>query len=60
MSLPKFTYLAPDTLEEACRLLAEHQGNIKIKAGGTDLLVRMSARAFKPDFVLALGRITGL
>ncbi|MBW1645708.1 MAG: xanthine dehydrogenase family protein subunit M [Deltaproteobacteria bacterium] len=60
MSLPKFSYLAPDTLEEACRLLAAHQGKIKIKAGGTDLLVRMSARAFKPDYVLALGKVAGL
>ncbi|MBN2333378.1 MAG: xanthine dehydrogenase family protein subunit M [Deltaproteobacteria bacterium] len=60
MSLPKFTYLAPDSLEEACQLLANHQGTIKIKAGGTDLMVRLAQHALKPAYLMALGKIPGL
>ncbi len=60
MTLPQFTYLAPTSLEEACDLLREHQGKIKIKAGGTDMIVRLSHRAVKPDYLMGIKKITGL
>ena len=60
MTLPQFTFLAPTSLEEACTLLREHQGKIKIKAGGTDMIVRLSHRAVKPDFLMGIKKIPGI
>ena len=60
MSLPQFTFLAPTSLSEACSLLEKHQGKIKIKAGGTDMIVRLSHRAVKPDFLMTLKKIPDL
>jgi len=60
VSLPQFKFLAPATLDEACALLKEHQGKIKVKAGGTDMIVRLSHRAVKPDYLMSLKKIPGL
>ena len=38
MRLPKFEYLSPQTVQEACALLAQHGDRARILAGGTDLL----------------------
>ncbi|MBM2831356.1 MAG: FAD-binding PCMH-type protein, partial [Dehalococcoidia bacterium] len=45
MSLPKFEYLIPTSLAEACALLAKHQGKARVLAGGTDLVPQMKKRA---------------
>lgn len=42
--LPQFDYLAPDTMQETLKLLAQHRGEAKVLAGGTDILVNMRAR----------------
>ncbi len=60
MSLPKFTYLAPASLEEACGLLDQYQGKIRTKAGGTDLMVRLAQRALKPEYVMGIRNIPEL
>ncbi len=60
MTLPQFTLLAPTSLTEACALLEKHQGKIKIKAGGTDMIVRLSHRAVKPDYLMTLKKIPDL
>ncbi len=60
MSLPQFTLLAPTSLPEACALLEKHQGKIKTKAGGTDMIVRLSHRAVKPDYLMTLKKIPNL
>ena len=60
MTLPQFTFLMPTSLAEACALLEKHQGKIKIKAGGTDMIVRLSHRAVTPDFLMALKKIPDL
>lgn len=60
MTLPHFQYLAPRTLAEAGELLTRHQGKIRTKAGGTDLIVRLSQRAVKPDYVMGIRQIPGL
>jgi 4-hydroxybenzoyl-CoA reductase subunit beta len=44
MRLPAFTYLAPRSLDEAATLLARHQPNAMLLAGGTDLLPNMKRR----------------
>jgi 4-hydroxybenzoyl-CoA reductase subunit beta len=58
--LPRFSYLAPRTVEEACSLLKEYEGNITILAGGTDLLPSMKDRLLTPDYILDLRKVSGL
>ena len=38
MSLLPFEYLAPTTIAELAALLATHQANARVLAGGTDLV----------------------
>src|SRR4051794_30846521 len=44
-------YLQPQTLSDALALLAEHAGNARIVAGGTDVVVELS-RGIKPTATL--------
>ncbi len=60
MLLPKFNYLAPQSIAEACALLAEHQEKAKVIAAGTDLLVQMKHKEVKPQYIIDLKRIPGL
>ena len=60
MALPKFTYLSPKSLKEASALLTTHGDKARLMAGGTDLLIKMSHRAATPEFVIGLGRLSGL
>lgn len=60
MALPKFEYLSPTTLQQACALLAEHEGAARLVAGGTDLLVKMKHRGLAPKYVVGLKRVSGL
>jgi len=57
MSLPRFEYLAPGTVREACELLSQHKGRVKIIAGGTDLLVRMKNREANPLYLVGISHI---
>ncbi|MBM2832826.1 MAG: carbon monoxide dehydrogenase [Dehalococcoidia bacterium] len=60
MTLPKFEYLAPTTLAEACALLAKHQEKARVLAGGTDLVPQMKKRAATPQYVIGLKNVSGL
>ena len=60
MPLPKFSYLAPKSLAEACALLAEHGQNAKLMAGGTDLLLKLGRTGRAPRFVIGLRNVPGL
>src|SRR5271157_1057967 len=60
LSLPEFKLLRPRTTAEAIALLAEHAGNIRILAGGTDLLPSMQQKLFEPSYVLDIRRIAEL
>jgi len=60
LSLPEFKLLRPRTTEDAIALLAEHAGNIRILAGGTDLLPSMQQKLFEPQYVLDIRRIAEL
>lgn len=54
MSLPSFRLLRPSRLNEAVQMLAEHSAEVKIVAGGTDLLPSMKQKLFTPQYVLDL------
>ena len=54
MSLPEFKLLRPRGIEEAVRHLSEHAGNLRVLAGGTDLIPSMRQKLFEPLYVLDL------
>ena len=60
MSLPVFQLLRPKTLDEAVGLMAKHDGDVKVVAGGTDLLPSMKQKLFTPGYVLDLRGVAEL
>lgn len=55
-----FDYAAPDSIEEALTLLAEHGDDAKIIAGGQSLLPVLRLRLNAPEFVIDLRKIEAL
>lgn len=55
-----FDYMAPDTLQEAVALLAEHAPDARVLAGGQSLLPAMNLRLARPSVVIDIGRVPGL
>jgi 4-hydroxybenzoyl-CoA reductase subunit beta len=60
MTLPAFKLLRPRTVEEAIGHLARHGGNIRVLAGGTDLIPSMRQKLFEPEYVLDLRGIAAM
>src|SRR6201988_136928 len=58
LSLSPFRLLRPRSTEEAIAFLAAHSGNIRVLAGGTDLIPSMRQKLFEPEYVLELRGIT--
>jgi 4-hydroxybenzoyl-CoA reductase subunit beta len=54
VSVPAFQLLRPRNLDAAVSLLAKHAGDLKVIAGGTDLLPSMKQKLFTPPFLLDL------
>jgi 4-hydroxybenzoyl-CoA reductase subunit beta len=46
--------LRPRSIDEAVASLAKHAGNIRVLAGGTDLIPSMRQKLFEPEYVLDL------
>ena len=59
--MKSFDYIAPTSIEEACRALAEAGGRGKVLAGGTDVLIelRKEAQPF-PDLLVDISRLKAL
>jgi len=57
LSLPQFRLLRPRAIDEAIAFLAKHTGNIRVLAGGTDLIPSMRQKLFEPEYVLDLRAI---
>lgn len=60
MSLPQFRLLRPRATEEAVAYLAKHAGNVRVLAGGTDLIPSMRQKLFEPGSVLDLRGLSEL
>jgi 4-hydroxybenzoyl-CoA reductase subunit beta len=60
VSLPSFHLLRPKSLNEAVALLAKYAGEVKLIAGGTDLLPSMKQKLFTPSYVLDLRGVAEL
>jgi carbon-monoxide dehydrogenase medium subunit len=56
----QFDYVTPATLNEALSLLAEHQDDAKILAGGHSLIPAMKLRLAMPQMLIDIGRIKDL
>ena len=55
--LPAFEYLAPASVEEALTMISHNQGQVKVLAGGTDLLLKMKMREESPRYLVGLKNI---
>ncbi len=60
LTLPPFEYHSPSTIDEAVALLSAYRGQVKVVAGGTDLIPNMKHRLFTPAHVVGLKAISGL
>ena len=56
LRLPRFRYVAPDTLDDAVRLRTENIDKSMYVAGGTDVYPKMKRRQFHPELVISLAR----
>src|SRR5213083_1037570 len=55
-----FEFLEPTNVAEACRLLSERAGKVRLLAGGTDLLIQMEMGRHRPETILSMARLPGL
>ena len=60
MKLPAFDYACPTTLAEAVTLLAAHDGDAKVLAGGQSLVPMMAFRVASPSLLVDLRKLPGL
>jgi carbon-monoxide dehydrogenase medium subunit len=57
MYLPDFDYYCPDSIEEACEMLARFGSKAKVLAGGTDILPKMKQEMVAPQVLISLKNI---
>jgi 4-hydroxybenzoyl-CoA reductase subunit beta len=60
LSLPQFKLLRPRSVLEAVGLLANYASNVRVLAGGTDLIPSMRQKLFEPAYVLDLRAVAAL
>ncbi len=58
--MPRVSYTAPTTVDEAVKALAGAAGSTKVLSGGTDLLVQLKSGRVKPDLIVDTKRIPDL
>jgi len=57
---PAFEYVGASSVEEAVALLAEHEGDAKVIAGGQSLVPMLNFRLLAPAVLVDVNRIPGL
>jgi 4-hydroxybenzoyl-CoA reductase subunit beta len=60
MKLPEFEFIQPRSVQEACSILAKHDGKAVLLAGGTALMVGLRYRLSKPAVVIGMKGLTAL
>jgi carbon-monoxide dehydrogenase medium subunit len=60
MYLPDFDYYAPDSVQEASKLLAQYGPKAKLLAGGTDVLHMMKQGVIAPEVLVSTKNLTQL
>jgi aerobic carbon-monoxide dehydrogenase medium subunit len=57
---PRFSYVRPESLDDALQLLAEHRDEARILAGGQSLMPVLNMRLSYPKLVIDINRIAAL
>ncbi len=60
MRMPEFDFVEPQTVDEACALLAEDPEGNAVFAGGTDVLVNLRGGGYEPRRLVSLHHIDEL
>jgi carbon-monoxide dehydrogenase medium subunit len=60
MYLPSFDYYCPDSIKEACEMLARFGPRAKVLAGGTDLLPKIKQELLAPEVIISVKNIREL
>lgn len=60
MKAPKFSYVRAESIEHACRLLAEHGEDARILAGGQSLMPTLNMRLSRPTLLIDINRLETL
>jgi 4-hydroxybenzoyl-CoA reductase subunit beta len=60
LSLPQFKLLRPRDIDAAVGYLGDHAGDLRILAGGTDLIPSMRQKLFEPQYVLDLRAVAAM
>ena len=60
LTLPRFAFLQPASLDEALAHLAEHGDESLLVAGGTDAVPNLKHRLHEPRWIVHLGRLRDL
>jgi len=58
--MKKFDYVKPKTLAEASAFMVEHDGEARLYAGGTDVLILMRGGFITPQYIVDIKEIPGL
>ena len=58
--LPEFDYVKPESFPEASQFLSAHAGEARPFIGGTDLLVQMRDRLYKPKYLVDVKGLDGM
>lgn len=57
MKAPDFSYCRPASVDEVCALLARHEGDARILAGGQSLMATLNLRLSAPKLLIDINRI---
>jgi len=58
--MKEFDYIKPKTLAEASAFMIEHDGEARLYAGGTDVLILMRGGFITPQYIVDIKEIPGL
>ncbi len=60
LTLPRFEWLTPGSIEDVLAILAAHPGECLLVAGGTDAVPNLKHRLHEPKRVVSLARVAAL
>ncbi len=58
--MPSLNYVAPTTVSDAVKILANASGPTRVMSGGTDLLVQLRSGRLKPELIIDTKKIPGI
>lgn len=52
--MQNFKFIRPENLDQACRILSENRGKVKILAGGTDVMIELRDDKLPPEIEMVM------